>query len=52
MTDVGQTNDDLLIRGLIGRAARLSDEGDPDDYRTVYPTSSSVPSTGGGSGDV
>ncbi|MFC0863198.1 nuclear transport factor 2 family protein [Sphaerimonospora cavernae] len=36
MMDVGQTNDDLLIRGLIGHAARLADEGDPDDYRTVY----------------
>lgn len=28
--------DDALIRSLIGRAAHLGDEGEPDDYRTLY----------------
>ncbi|GIH06702.1 hypothetical protein Rhe02_47690 [Rhizocola hellebori] len=29
-------DDDALIRSLIGRAAHLGDEGEPDDYRTLY----------------
>jgi ketosteroid isomerase-like protein len=29
-------DDDAAIRSLIGRAAHLGDEGDPDDYRSIY----------------
>jgi 3-phenylpropionate/cinnamic acid dioxygenase small subunit len=29
-------SDDALIRSLIGRAAHLGDEGEPDDYRSLY----------------
>ncbi len=34
MTNPNQ--DDALIRSLIGRAAHLGDEGEPDDYRDLY----------------
>jgi hypothetical protein len=36
MVDTSHAEDEVLIRNLIGLAAHLADEGEPDDYRVLY----------------
>ncbi|MEV4835757.1 nuclear transport factor 2 family protein [Nonomuraea sp. NPDC049486] len=46
MVDTSHAEDEVLIRSLIGLAAHLADEGEPDDYRALY-TSDATWSFGG-----